>query len=394
MAQPETGPAPIFSTPIKTPSNNHHRTRTVNTTNTRPSGLMSNFREIKRRIAAHNLVVSSAGIAFYGILALVPTLIAIVSIYGLVTDPEEISNQVTEYAGSLDQGTQDLLTDQLKDIVGAEEAAADEPVDDGIAGTVGRIGGLAFGILLALWASSGAVQKLIGTVAVAYEAVDGRPGWKRRLMAYGFTTAAIIGVCIIGFTLGVLPAILDRVDLGGTEGLINVLQLPVMALLFAGALTILYRYGPHRAVRTPWRNPGAIVGTLLFIFFAIALSIYTSRIGDMPASYGVLGSIAVLMIFLQLTALAVIIGAEVNAAVEMGAIAEPVSNPANVAGHTSDAGQTGRSGRAAQGGALVPANRAVGARQAEDESASPVSFGKALAGLAALAALARAATKD
>lgn len=357
----------------------------MNSTNTSRTGLLSNFGEIRRRIAAHNLVVSSAGIAFYGILALVPTLVALVSIYGLVTDPEEISEQVTEYAGSLDEATQELLEDQLRSIVGAEEAQADEPVDDSVTGRAGRIGALAFGILLALFAASGAVQKLIGTVAIAYETPDDRPGWKRRLIAYGFTTGAIIGVCIIGFLLGVLPAILDQVDLGGAESLINILQLPVMALLFAGALTILYRYGPDRVPRTPWRNPGAIVGTLLFIFFAIALSIYTSRIGDMPASYGVLGSIAVLMIFLQLTALAVIIGAEVNAAVEMGALSETATSP--VAASTPAT-------RAA--GALAPAartaNRVDGA--ATEEPAQPVTFGKALAGLAALAALARAATKD
>ncbi|MEM9655421.1 MAG: YihY/virulence factor BrkB family protein [Actinomycetota bacterium] len=368
----------------------------MTSTTTLRTRLMANFREIRRRIAAHNLMVSSAGIAFYGILALVPTLVALVSIYGLVTDPEQISEQVTEYAGSLDEGTQDLLEDQLLDIVGAEETESEVTADDGIAGTVGRVAGLAFGILLALFAASGAVQKLIQTVAVAYETVDGRAGWKRRLMAYGFTTAAIIGVCVIGFLLGVLPAILDRVDLGGVEGLINVLQLPVLALLFAGALTVLYRYGPDRSPRTPWRNPGAIVGTLLFIFFAIALSIYTSRIGDMPASYGVLGSIAVLMIFLQLTALAVIVGAEVNALVEMGALPDEATaatprtavTTAPARGH--GAGRT--AGEAAGGGALVPAARNGDGAAADD--GGPLPFGKALAGLAALAALARAATRE
>lgn len=363
----------------------------MTTTTTPRPGLMANFAEIRRRVAAHNLVVSSAGIAFYGLLALVPTLVALVSIYGLVTDPSEISDQVAEYAGSLDTETQTLLTNQLNDIVGANATSSEAADDDGgVAATAGRVAGLAFGILLALFAASGAVQKLIQTVAVAYETVDSRPGWKQRLIAYGFTTGAIIGVCVLGFALGVLPAILSRVDLGGTETLIGVIQLPVMALLFAGALTILYRYSPDRNPRTPWRNPGAIVGTLLFIFFAIALSIYTSRVGDMPASYGLLGSIAVLMIFLQLTALAVIIGAEVNAAVETRTLA-----------------RTAQTARAAQlvptavaGGALVPAGASPrggadgDSGDGEDEDPQPLGFGKALAGLAALAALARAATRE
>ncbi|MEM7275392.1 MAG: YihY/virulence factor BrkB family protein [Actinomycetota bacterium] len=347
-----------------------------------PGGIMANITELRRRITAHNIVVASAGIAFYGILALVPTLIALVSIYGLVTEPEQIADQVEEYAGSLDESTQKLISDQLNDIIGADTSADEETEDDGIAGTAARIGGLAFGIGLALFASSGAVQKLIATVAVAYEAPDGRPGWLQRLLAYGFTTGAIVGVAAIGFTLGVLPAILDRVDIGAAESVIGILQLPVLAVVFALGLTILYRYGPDRRPRTPWRNPGALVGTLLFVFFAIALSIYTSRVGDMPASYGVLGSIAVLMIFLQLTALAVIIGAEVNGAIEVGAVADPT--PAR-AGSTP-----GSTAALVPAGAVATATPGGGGQGADGGGNRVLGFGKALAGLVVLAVLGRA----
>jgi len=83
--------------------------------------VFGHIREIRRRIKAHNVVVASAGVAFYGLLALVPTLIALVSIYGLVADPADIEQQVNDIAGSLDSDIQGLLQSQLEDIVGSVE---------------------------------------------------------------------------------------------------------------------------------------------------------------------------------------------------------------------------------------------------------------------------------
>ncbi len=333
-------------------------------------GVIANLKEIARRIKAHNVMVTSAGIAFYGLLALVPTLIALVSIYGLVTDPADIQGQVEDVAGSLDGTTKEFVTDLLTGIVGDNK----EP-----GGSVAAWIGLIVGILIALWSASGAVQKLISTISVAYEAREGRPGWRLRLMAYGFTAAAILGVAAMALVIGAAPALLDQVDLGrGLEAAISILQFPLLGLLFGGALTILYRYSPHRSTPTPWKNPGAVVGTLLFIFFAIAFSVYSANVGLLPASYGLLGSIAALMIFLQLTAIAVIIGAEVNSAIEVGDLANPAK--AALASPTS------------AGGALVPASpvaSSVDGRSTEPAEPGRFGFGQALAWLIALFALAR-----
>lgn len=336
-------------------------------------GMVANVKELGRRIRAHNVTVSAAGIAFYGLLALVPTLIALVSIYGLVADPAEIETQVSDAAGSLDDKTKDFVVAQLESIVGDAES------EDGSGNAIGRWAGLAFGILLALFSASGAVQKLMGTVAVAYEAEETRPGWKLRGLAYIFTAGAIVGVALMIFAIGVIPNILDAVELGGVaESAISILILPALGLLFAGALTILYRYAPDRSRRTPWRNPGAIVGTLLFVFFAIAFSIYSANVGAMPASYGLLGSIAALMIFLQLTALAVIIGAEVNGAIEVrAAAAEQAAAPVGSI--------------AAPGPIALKTDAEI---ETETEPAAALSFGKALAGLLALFALGRGISGD
>ena len=324
--------------------------------------MLANLKELPGRISDHNVTVASAGIAFYGLLALVPTLIALVSTYSIVTDPAEIESQVADLAGSLDAETQAFVRNLLEDIVGDTE-------DPGR--SIGAWLSLIAGIALALFSASGAVQKMINTISVAYDATESRPGWKQRLMAYGFTAAAIVGVTLMALVVGAVPAILDRVSLsGGAEVGVTIVQFPVLGLLFGLALTVLYRYSPDRDPRTPWLNPGAITGTLLFIFFAIAFSFYSANIGVLPASYGLLGSIAALMIFLQLTALSVIIGAEVNGAAESAAV--PSAAQAAVSARRSVVGR-------------------LSSPAGERADQKTLSFGKALAGLIALFVLGRGA---
>ncbi|MEZ5227641.1 MAG: YihY/virulence factor BrkB family protein [Acidimicrobiales bacterium] len=256
------------------------------------------------RIKAHNVVIMCAGIAFYGVLAMVPTLIALVTIYGLVTDPDQIADQIKSLSERMDPDTAELIGSQLEGIVDSAKGG-------------GGIFALVSGIVLALWAASGAVQKLMLSISMAYATIERRKGWKVRGIAYLFTLGGIVGVALLVFLLGALPAVMSEIGLSGpTKLLLNILRFPLLAALFAGALTFLYRYSPDRDHKTPWWNPGAIAGTIAFMLFAGLFSFYVSSAGGMPPSYGVLGSIAALIIFFQLCAIAVIIGAEVNATYE------------------------------------------------------------------------------
>ncbi len=261
-------------------------------------------KQVPKRIKAHNVVVIAAGIAFYALLALVPTLIALMSIYALVTDPNEIADQIKGITENMEASAGDLLRDQVTTAV--EEAK-------GSAGTTG----LVVGIVLALFSASGALAKLMSTISMAYAAKETRKGWQVRLLAFVFATGAIVGVALLGFVLGAAPVIADKVGMGSAATVaINVLRFPVALLAMMFGLTILYRYGPDRKVRTPWKNVGALAGALSFLLFVALFMLYFKFAGAMPASYGILGSIAALIIFLQLSAISVVIGAEVNAAIE------------------------------------------------------------------------------
>lgn len=261
-------------------------------------------KQVPKRIKAHNVVVIAAGIAFYGLLALVPTLIALMSIYALVTDPNEIAEQIKGITENMEDTTATLLETQI-------ETAVTEA--KGSAGTTG----LVLGIMLALFSASGALAKLMATISMAYAATETRKGWKVRLLAFVFAAGALVGVATLVFVLGAAPALADSVGLGNAATTaINILRFPLALATMMFGLTILYRYGPDRPVKTPWKNVGALVGAGCFLLFVALFMLYFKFAGSMPASYGILGSIAALIIFLQLCAIAVVIGAEVNAAIE------------------------------------------------------------------------------
>ncbi len=313
---------------------------------------MAALKVVPKRIKKHNSVVIAAGIAFYGLLALVPTLIALISIYALVTDADEIARQITDLTKNLeDRNTAELLSTQVS--TAAEEAKGSSGIT-----------ALTIGILLALFSASGAVAKLMATVSAAYEAVETRKGWKVRGLAFLFTAGAIVGVVILGTLLGAMPVLANSVFDLGQAGQVAVTIASAVAAFGAMifGFTVLYRYGPDRQNKTPWKNPGAIVATIAFLLFVMLFNLYFRLAGSMPASYGILGTIAALIIFLQLITIAILLGAEVNAAVEES-----------------------RAVASGQGIATVAGSSAAGGSGPTDyKPAEPMPLGKAIAGLAAL----------
>ncbi len=321
---------------------------------------LSTFAAVKtipKRLKKHNLVVISAGIAFYLVLALVPTLIAAISMYSLVTDPEVVGEQITSLTEGLeDRDTAELLKTQIENIV------ADSKSSGGVA--------FAVGLLLALFSASGAVAKLMATITLSYEATEERKGWKVRLVAAILTIGAIVGLGVLGFLLGAVPNLVGQVlDVSGVVAtLISIASALLAALAMMFGLTVVYRHAPYRRPRTPWVNPGAIVATIAALLFVLLFNIYFQFAGGMPPSYGILGSIAALIIFLQLMTVAVLMGAEVNAVVE-----ESRAEQLAIASGEPTAAEL----KLIEGGAAPGAGK----------PAEPIPLGKALAGFAALIAL-------
>ncbi len=351
-------------------------------------GFIKTAKLVFKRFGKHNATVIAAGIAFYALLALLPTLIAMTSLYSLLNDPQEILDQVNEFAANLDEEGAAAEDNSTSELVRSFGEAAVPKNDDGTVAdggfSTGRLISVIVAVAIALFSASGTTQKLMNIVNGAYEAEESRSGLLLRGLAYLFTALAILFVVVLIGALGVIPAIAAQADLGGTaEVAVNVGTYVGLAILFPLALTVLYRYSPDRVKKTPWKNKGARVAMVLWVLSAIALSFYARNIGSFGAAYALIGGIAGIIIFFQLTAISIIIGAEVNAVLE---------DPAN-ASVKSTAVVPATAMAVTPAAVTRPVDRINAAKRGGKKTVpvpkEPIPLGKALAGVAALVFLGR-----
>ncbi|MEM7095934.1 MAG: YihY/virulence factor BrkB family protein [Actinomycetota bacterium] len=258
-------------------------------------GLVANIKD-------HNLVVVAAGIAFWGLLAIPAVLFSVVSIAGLVVDPDTIEQQVNDSLSS--------LPDEVKTIIGGQLAN----VSGGSTG--GLITGLVLGLVLALWSSSGAVAKLMATLNTIYGTLERRSFVHLRGLALALTLGGIVFTAGAMFLLAVLPSLLASISAVGDSAadLFEVLRFPALALVTMIAFGVLYHLGPdRRSGRYRVFTIGALVATVLWVALSGLFSIYTATLGTYNETYGTLGGLVVLLLWLFITAFVVLIGAEIHA---------------------------------------------------------------------------------
>lgn len=253
---------------------------------------------------ADQVPLLAAGVAFFGLLALVPALVAFVSLYGLLADPGDVARHVGDLLGAAPSEVQDLVRNQL------EALTADSASSIGV--------GLAAGLAVALWSASSGMKHVIDALNTAYDEVEGRSFVKVRGLALLLTIGAVALLVVAMVVLTVVPSLLEGSALGSTTELVlGVLRWPALALAFAAALAVLYRVAPSRDdAEWRWVTPGAGVATVLWLVASAGFSLYVSRFGSYNDTYGSLGGVVVAMLWLFLTAYVVILGAELDAELE------------------------------------------------------------------------------
>ncbi|GGI06889.1 YihY/virulence factor BrkB family protein [Egicoccus halophilus] len=243
----------------------------------------------------------AAGVAFKALLALFPTIIAAITIWGLVADPEQIEQQVDQFAGYLPDDISGIITDQMS-------AVAE-----------GGTGALSFALVislaLALWSASGGMAGLMEGVNAAYNEVDRRKFPIKRGLALALTLGGIVFLLLTLGLIAVLPAALGELGLGQAgETAIRILQWPVLALLVIGSLGIIYKVAPDRDnPGFKWVSIGAVVATVLWLLGSAAFTLYVENFGNFGETYGAFAGVIVLMLWLLLTGFVVLLGAEINA---------------------------------------------------------------------------------
>lgn len=254
-------------------------------------------------ISGDNLTIVAAGVGFYAFVAVVPSLAALIGIYGLVFDPAQVGEQITSLATVLPRDVLPMLEEQLKRITSNTEAAS--------ASTI-------VGLLLTLWSSSAATKALIQGLNIAYGEKETRSFVRLNAMALLLTVGIIAGAILAISLVAVIPAVLQAMHLGGTvETVLNWARWPILLGGFIAALSILYRYAPCRQdAKWSWVSWGAATAAVLWLLASGLFSLYVSRFGSYDKTYGSLAAIVVFLMWLYISAFTVLLGAELNSEME------------------------------------------------------------------------------
>lgn len=280
-----------------------------------PRGWWQIIRRGWREASADQLPLMSAGVAFFGFLALFPALIALTLVYGLAADPATIAGQLDALGGSLPQEARVLIEDQLRQLTSAPAQ--------------GLGWGLALSLVIALWSASGGIGNLVTAINIAYDEERRRGFVAEKLLALGLTVGAVVFMVVMMTMVAGLPIVLEWVGLtGGWRWLAEILRWLVLAVLIMVALAVLYRVAPDRnAPKFRWVSVGAMAATVLFLLGSAGFSLYVTWFGNYARTYGALAGVVVMLLWLWLTSYAVLLGAEINAEAEEQTIKDSTQGP-------------------------------------------------------------------
>lgn len=258
----------------------------------------------KAEMSRDNLGLVAAGVAFYALLAIFPAIAAAVSVYGLVADPATVEQQMSAMMGVMPQEAASILRQQLQNV-------ASQP-------SSGLGWGVVLGLLLTVWSASKGTKALMQGLNIVYDEEEDRGFIKLNATALLLTAGAIVfGVITLGL-IAVLPALLGSLGLPGwLSTTVSLVRWPVLLGAVLVALAVAYRYGPSRdEPRWQWVSPGAGLATVAWLLASIAFSVYVSNFGSYSATYGSVGAVVILMMWLYLSAYVALLGAELNAELE------------------------------------------------------------------------------
>jgi membrane protein len=255
-----------------------------------------------------NLTDWAAALTYYAVLSLFPAIIALISILGLVVDPATITRVITDVVSQLGPKS---AVDTFKG-----------PIDQIAGNRSGALLGLIIGVAAALWTASGYVGAFMRASNSIYEREEGRPFYILRPLQILVTFVLVMMAALVVLSLiisgPVASAIGNAVGLGDTAVTVwNIAKWPVMLVVVIVMLAILYWPSPNAKYHGfRWVSPGAVLAVVVWIVASAAFAFYVANFGSYNKTYGTLGGVIVFLVWMWITNLAVLLGAEVNAEVE------------------------------------------------------------------------------
>ncbi len=254
--------------------------------------------------SSHRVMAEAASVTFYGLLALFPALAAFVSLYGFFADPVTLNDQMTALRGVLPSGGLSIVSDQLHALTSSSKKALGF--------------GFLVGLATSLWSANAGVKSLLDALNVVYGTDEKRGFVKLTLVSFAFTLGGVVFLMVALGSIVVLPVALHFLGLDSlAKTLLGLARWPLMFLVVAGFLAVIFRWGPCRAIaKWRWVTPGGLVATLLWIAVSAAFSWYVASFGSYNKTYGSLGAVIGFMTWIWLSLSVILTGALLDSELE------------------------------------------------------------------------------
>ncbi|MGA1804047.1 YihY/virulence factor BrkB family protein [Rhizobium sp. HT1-10] len=269
-----------------------------------PKGLKDVLFRVVAEVMEDRVTLIAAGVTYYLLLALFPAMGALVSLYGFVADPTTIATHIGFLSQIFPRGSFDLILSQLTALTQQKPGAL----------SLGFITGL----VIAIWSANNGVKALCDAMNVAYGEEEKRGIVEFNLLSLGFTFGLLIFAVVLIFAIGVIPAILAYFWLGEwTDLLTRIGRWPIILALVMTGIVLLYHYGPSRErAKFVWLSWGAVFSTLCWLLSSFVFSYYLDNFANYNATYGTLGALIGFMVWIWISVIIIIVGAEINAELE------------------------------------------------------------------------------
>jgi membrane protein len=254
-----------------------------------------------------NLTDWAAALTYYGVMSLFPMLLALVALLGLVGQSSSITTLIGSFRQAGLGGVADNIQKPLLDVVNAK-------------GGAGAL--LGVGLLGSLWSASGYLGAFMRAMNSIYGVREGRPFWKLRPLQIGLTLLGVLLLSLVAIGLvvtgPVARAIGSAIGLGGTAVTVwGIVKWPVMLAIVMAVVDALYYIAPNvRQPRFRWLTPGGVLAVVLWAVASVGFGFYVAHFGSYGATYGTLGGVISFLVWLWISNIALLLGAEFNAELE------------------------------------------------------------------------------